>query len=182
MILQTSGKFSALLLCMFVFFCICATLYLWQQRQAMFSYFYKSSWVHAMIYFFFVLQYRLRTRWSQTANIGFQPCPLCTEISPDSLNLLITQCTIDDEIPKFFAICCPNSLSQRGVNHSLSLLLKDSATLGCSFSTQSCYWLTWSTARHFPLCFLSTMWLFQLFFFCKELLSTSSNWTYISKN
>lgn len=38
-----------------------------------------------------------------TFSIGFPPRLLCTQISPDSLNLLITQCTIDDEILKYAA-------------------------------------------------------------------------------
>ena len=37
---------------------------------------------------------------------GFQPCPLCTEISPDSQYLLITLCAVDGEIPVILAYCC----------------------------------------------------------------------------
>ena len=37
-------------------------------------------------------------------SVGFWPCHLCSEISPDSLNLLIILWTVDDEIPKFVAI------------------------------------------------------------------------------
>jgi len=38
---------------------------------------------------------------SQTSSIDFQPCPLCTEMSPDHLNLLMILCTLDYKI--FFA-------------------------------------------------------------------------------
>ncbi len=38
------------------------------------------------------------------SNKGLRPCPLRTEISPVSLNLLMMLCTVDDEICKAFAI------------------------------------------------------------------------------
>ncbi len=38
------------------------------------------------------------------SNKGLWPCPLCTDISPVSLNLLMMLCTVDDEICKAFAI------------------------------------------------------------------------------
>ncbi len=34
------------------------------------------------------------------SNKGFLPCPLCTDISPVSLKLLMMLCTVDDEICK----------------------------------------------------------------------------------
>ncbi len=38
------------------------------------------------------------------SNKGLRSCPLRTEISPVSLNLLMMLCTVDDEICKAFAI------------------------------------------------------------------------------
>lgn len=35
-----------------------------------------------------LMQCRLRGQRSQAVGVGFQPCPLCTEVSPDSLNPL----------------------------------------------------------------------------------------------
>ncbi len=46
----------------------------------------------------------LRAQRPQASNKGLQPCPLCTEISPVSLNLLMTLCTVDHEICKAFVI------------------------------------------------------------------------------
>ncbi len=42
--------------------------------------------------------------WFWASNKGLQPCPLRTEISPVSLNLLMMLCTVDDDICKSFAI------------------------------------------------------------------------------
>ena len=70
--------------------------------------FLKCSWAHVVISFTqwcrFLMQYRLRDRRSQAFNAGFGPCRLRAVISPDSLNLLMILRTVDDEIPKFFAI------------------------------------------------------------------------------
>ncbi len=38
----------------------------------------------------------------QASNKGLRPCPLHTEISPVSLNILRMLCTVDDEIFKAF--------------------------------------------------------------------------------
>ncbi len=43
-------------------------------------------------------------RRPQASNKGLRPCPLRTEISPVSLNLLMMLFTVDDEICKAFAI------------------------------------------------------------------------------
>ncbi len=40
----------------------------------------------------------------KTSNKGIRSCPLHTEISPVSLNLLIVLCTVDDEICKAFTV------------------------------------------------------------------------------
>ncbi len=74
------------------------------------------------------------------SNKGLRPCPLHTEISPVSLNLLMMLCTVDDEICKAFAIwrwgtlflkystIFLHTLSQIG-EPLPSLLLRDSASL-----------------------------------------------------
>ncbi len=51
-----------------------------------------------------VMQCHLRARRPRASNKGLRPCPLRTEISPVSLNLLMMLCTVDDEICKAFAI------------------------------------------------------------------------------
>lgn len=70
--------------------------------------FCKCSWAHAIISFTqwcrFLMQCRLRDQRSRTFNVGFRPCRLHGESSPDSVNLLIMLWTVDDEIPKFPAI------------------------------------------------------------------------------
>ncbi len=43
-------------------------------------------------------------RRPRASNKGLRPCPIHTEISPVSLNLLMMLCTVDDEICKAFAI------------------------------------------------------------------------------
>ncbi len=46
------------------------------------------------------MQCRLRDRRSWLFSLGLRPCPLRTEIPPDSLNLLIMLCTVEGEISK----------------------------------------------------------------------------------
>ncbi len=48
------------------------------------------------------MQCRLRDRRSRLFSLGLRPCPLRTEIPPDSLNLLIMLCTVEGEISKSF--------------------------------------------------------------------------------
>ncbi len=43
-------------------------------------------------------------RRPRASNNGLHPCPLQTEISPVSLNLLMMLCAVDNEICKAFAI------------------------------------------------------------------------------
>ncbi len=50
------------------------------------------------------MQCRLRDRRSRLFSLGLRPCPLCTEIPPDSLNLLIMLCTVEGEISKSLPI------------------------------------------------------------------------------
>lgn len=50
----------------------------------------------------FLMKRRLRTGKSRTSTISFQPCPLRTELSSDSLNLLMILWTLGDEISRFF--------------------------------------------------------------------------------
>ena len=96
----------------------------------------------------FLMQCCLRDWRSQAFNVGFQPCYLRAEISPDSLNLLMMLLTVDDEITKFLAIVCWEMLflnckticsrccSQSG-EPPPSLLENNCAFRGCSFYTQS---------------------------------------------
>ncbi len=70
--------------------------------------FWKYSWVHLVMSItescWWWMQCRLRARRPRASNKGLRPCPLHTEISPVSLNLLMMLCTVDDEICKAFAI------------------------------------------------------------------------------
>ncbi len=50
------------------------------------------------------MQCRLRDRRSRLFILGLRPCPLRTEIPPDSLNLLIMLCTVEGEISKSLPI------------------------------------------------------------------------------
>ncbi len=50
------------------------------------------------------MQCRLRDRRSRFFSLGLRPCPLRTEIPPDSLNLLIMLCTVEGEISKSLPI------------------------------------------------------------------------------
>ncbi len=66
--------------------------------------FWKYSWAHLVMSMTescrWVLQCRLRAWKPPASNKGLWPCPLRTEISPVSLNLLMMLCTVDDEICK----------------------------------------------------------------------------------
>ncbi len=61
--------------------------------------FWKYSWAHIVMSmtesFRWVMQCRLRAQRPQASNKGLRPCPLRTEISPVSLNLLMMLCTVD---------------------------------------------------------------------------------------
>ncbi len=61
--------------------------------------FWKYSWAHLVMSmtesFRWVMQCRLRAQRPQASNKGLRPCPLRTEISPVSLNLLMMLCTVD---------------------------------------------------------------------------------------
>ncbi len=69
--------------------------------------FWKYSWAHLVMSMTescrWVMQCHLRARRPRVSNKGLRPCPLHTEISPVSLNLLMMLCTVDDEICKAFA-------------------------------------------------------------------------------
>ncbi len=68
--------------------------------------FWKYSWAHVVISitvaFLYVMQCRLRARRSRASSMVFQPWPLRTEIVPDSLNLWMILCTVDDDNFKLF--------------------------------------------------------------------------------
>ncbi len=70
--------------------------------------FWKYSWAHVVISitvaFLYVMQWRLRARRSRASSMVFRPWPLRTEIVPDSLNLWMILCTVDDDNFKLFAI------------------------------------------------------------------------------
>ncbi len=70
--------------------------------------FWKYSWAHVVISitvaFLYVMQCRLRARRSWASSMVFRPWPLRTEIVPDSLNLWMILCTVDDDNFKLFAI------------------------------------------------------------------------------
>ncbi len=70
--------------------------------------FWRYSWAHLVMSMTescrWVMQCRLRAQRLRASNKGLRPCPLRTEISPVSLNLLMMLYTVDDEIRKAFAI------------------------------------------------------------------------------
>ncbi len=70
--------------------------------------FWKYSWAHVVISitvaFLYVMQCRPRARRSRASSMVFRPWPLRTEIVPDSRNLWMILCTVDDDNFKFFAI------------------------------------------------------------------------------
>ncbi len=64
--------------------------------------FWKYSWAHLVIMPMSVAVLS-EGRRPRASSIGLPPCPLRTEISPLSLNILMMLCTVDDEICKAFA-------------------------------------------------------------------------------
>ncbi len=72
--------------------------------------FWKYSWAHLVISMTescrWVMHCHLRARRPRASNKGLWLCPLRTEISPVSLNLLMMLCTVDDEMCKAFPIWC----------------------------------------------------------------------------
>ncbi len=106
--------------------------------------FWKYSWAHLVMSMTescrWVMQCRLRARRPRASNKGLRSCPLLTEISPVSLNLMML-CTVDDEICKAFAIwhwgtlflkystIFLRTLTHRSESLCPSLLLRDSASL-----------------------------------------------------
>ncbi len=95
-----------------------------------------------------------RARRSRASSMVFRPWPLRTEIVPDSLNLWMILCTVDDDNFKLFAIFlwetpfwyC-STIFRRSIGELVILfpswLLRDTATLRGSFYTQSCCQLTY---------------------------------------
>ncbi len=61
-------------------------------------------WFPLLVAFLYVMQCRLRARRSRASSMVFRPWPLRTEIVPDSLNLWMILCTVDDDNFKLFAI------------------------------------------------------------------------------
>ncbi len=70
--------------------------------------FWKYSWAHLVMSMTescrWGMQCHLRAQRPWASNKALRPCPLRTEISPVSLNLLMMLCTVDDEICKAFVI------------------------------------------------------------------------------
>ncbi len=79
-----------------------------QQTVVNDSGFLKYSWAHVAIFnttaWRFLMQCHLRGQRSSTFTWAFLPCPTCTVISLDSLNLFTILCMVLGERPKFFAI------------------------------------------------------------------------------
>ncbi len=77
-------------------------LYFLMQQQTVVndSGFLKYSWAHVAIFntaaWRFLMQCHLRAQRSSTFNWGFLPCPTCTVISLDSLNLFTILCMVLD--------------------------------------------------------------------------------------
>ncbi len=95
--------------------------------------FWKYSWAHLVMSMtescWWLMQCRLRAWRPLPSNKGLRPCPLHTEVSPVSLNILMMLCTVNDEICKafliwywetlflklfskclaFLALCCPHA-------------------------------------------------------------------------
>ena len=126
-------------------------LHLWITWQTMFtdSDFWKHSWVHTVVSSrescLFIMQCCPRAWRSHASSFKFQPCPMHTDTSPDSLNLLMILCAVDGGIFKVFAIlhwvtffwncftifrCI---LSQTGEPINPSLYPRGSVSLKCSF-------------------------------------------------
>ncbi len=106
--------------------------------------FWKYSWAHLVMSMTescrWVMQCHLRAQRPRQSNKGLQHCPLRTDISPVSLNLLMMLCTIAYELCKALAIWRWGTLSLKYSTiflHTLSqirepmpsLLLRDSAFL-----------------------------------------------------
>ncbi len=111
--------------------------------------FLKYSWAHVVISitvaFVYVMQCRLRAQRSRAIQYVFRPWPLCTEIVPDSLNLWMILCTVDDDNLKLFAIFlwethfwyCSTIFFSAALGELVILfpswLLRDTATMRGSF-------------------------------------------------
>ncbi len=122
---RTQQRFWSVFICGFLFAWMSFSWHLQMAWWIVFtdSGFWKYSWAHLVMSMTescrWVMQRRLRARRPQASSKGLWLCPLCTEISPVSLNLLMMLCTVDDEICKAFAIwrwgtvfpsfCCPVS-------------------------------------------------------------------------
>ncbi len=96
--------------------------------------FWKYSWAHVVISitvaFLYVMQCRLSARRSRASSMVFRPWPLRTEIVPDSLNLWMILCTVDDNN---FTLC------YFYLRNSFLILLH-------YFSTQ--HWGNWWSSSH----------------------------------
>lgn len=57
-----------------------------------------SNNLHTVVSCWYCIECCLRGWRSQAFRVGFYPCPLCVEIFPDSLNLLIILLSVDGEI------------------------------------------------------------------------------------
>ena len=76
--------------------CVCLVLY---------GVFWKCSWAHAVISItelcLFLVQHHLMAQGWRPCNIHFWHCPVCTEISPYSMTILIL-CAVSDGLFKVF--------------------------------------------------------------------------------
>ncbi len=92
--------------------------------------FWKHSWAHLVMSMTescrWVMQCRLRTQRKRASNKGLRPCPLRTEISPVSLNLLMMLFTADDEIYKDFT----NNVHQHQIAKYYTIFLRSLSQIG----------------------------------------------------
>ncbi len=112
---RTRRRFWTMLTNGFLFAWLSFSLHLQMARQIVYDRgFWKYPWAYLVMSmtesYRWVMQCRLRAQRPLASNKGLQPCPLRTEISPVSLNLLIMLYTVDDEICKAFTILCWGTL------------------------------------------------------------------------
>ncbi len=115
----------------------------WHGRLCYWQWFWKHYWAHLVMSMTESCRWVCSVVWgprNTASNKGLRHCPLRTEISPVSLNLLMMLCTVDDEICKAFAIwhwgtlflkysTSFYALFHRSESLCPSLLLRDSTSL-----------------------------------------------------
>ncbi len=98
------------------------------------------------------MQCRLRDRRSRLFSLGLRPCPLRTEIPPDSLNLLIMLCTVEGEISKSYLVTVVNP----EIRNEYCVLIKTHMGKSLFSPELKSYSITqWNCTTIDPLLFLS---------------------------